>query len=455
MKSVVVEASTVAKAIEIAWIKAEKPEEYFIRVLQEHSSGFLGFGAQKAKIVLFFKNTQKSNSQFPVVLKQKEYASFFGNNQLKVPTEMNVVDAQLNKNVSLGGHQKKKQHHNQSHQQAAVDKNHTDKNSKQNQQFDARVRTHQPAPQAKAVPHKQVQDHVIRTAPVAKNSVSDAAVQSQAVKQIKIQSSSLKPQVGVVEKQAQHVGKIQVSLQSAPVKAGKEANDLMHKGDAVKDIAKVLKKIQTKKIVANVSRTSHVAQEKKVAQKIEKIADKTEVERQAIRHVHKTAPKVAHQKFETYEEFINSTMNIQPEKEIITTQVVASVAKVETVQPLPKQVDTAITEEILPEVSQQTSPVASKVAGISSSTQRMPLKMKRRPLSTEKSGVSGITRSSSLPKVADDIAHEVTGNASVVSEAISDLASDLHTLSSNLDKMFLDRKLDEAVQAVDAEQDKQ
>jgi hypothetical protein len=34
MKSVVVEASTLAKAIETAWLKAEKPEEFFIRVLQ-------------------------------------------------------------------------------------------------------------------------------------------------------------------------------------------------------------------------------------------------------------------------------------------------------------------------------------------------------------------------------------------------------------------------------------
>ena len=71
MKSVVVEGSTVAKAIESAWLKAEKPEEFFVRVLQEHSSGFLGFGGQKAKVVLFFKNNHKSDSLFPTVLKQK------------------------------------------------------------------------------------------------------------------------------------------------------------------------------------------------------------------------------------------------------------------------------------------------------------------------------------------------------------------------------------------------
>src|SRR3990167_7298225 len=106
MKSVVVEASTVAKAIELAWQKAGKPEEFFIRILQEHTSGFLGFGAQKAKIVFFFKNVQKSDSLFPVVLKQKEYATLFSNDKLKAPSQLNVVDSELNKNVSLG--QKKK-----------------------------------------------------------------------------------------------------------------------------------------------------------------------------------------------------------------------------------------------------------------------------------------------------------------------------------------------------------
>lgn len=106
MKSVVVEASTVAKAIELAWQKAEKPEEFFIRILQEHSSGFLGFGAKKAKIVFFFKNSQKSDALFPIVLKQKEYANFFGNDKLKTPSQQNVVDHELNKNVIQSNHKK-------------------------------------------------------------------------------------------------------------------------------------------------------------------------------------------------------------------------------------------------------------------------------------------------------------------------------------------------------------
>lgn len=114
MKSVVVEASTVAKAIELAWQKADKPEEFFIRILQEHSSGFLGFGAQKAKIVFFFKNSQKSDSLFPVILQQKEYANLFDNDKLKAPSQNNVIDNELNKNISLG--QKKKQHPHQQQQ---------------------------------------------------------------------------------------------------------------------------------------------------------------------------------------------------------------------------------------------------------------------------------------------------------------------------------------------------
>ena len=116
MKSVVVEASTVAKAIELAWQKAAKPEEFFIRILQEHTSGFLGFGAQKAKIVFFFKNSQKSDSLFPTVLKQKEYASLFHNDKLKAPSQLNVIDNELNKNVALG--QKKKPHPNKQNHQA-------------------------------------------------------------------------------------------------------------------------------------------------------------------------------------------------------------------------------------------------------------------------------------------------------------------------------------------------
>ncbi len=180
MKSVVVEASTVAKAIEIAWLKAEKPEEFFIRILQEHVSGFLGFGSQKAKIVLFFKNTHKSDSLFPIVLKQKEYASFFGNKNLKHPTELNVVDHELNKNIALGSHPKKKQHNNQQTNQQKAKQN--------NQSSDMSLRqSHNPIVNNKTLSVKPVQSS---QNVVAGNKPQAQVVQGQSVKQIKIQNTT-------------------------------------------------------------------------------------------------------------------------------------------------------------------------------------------------------------------------------------------------------------------------
>ncbi|MBV8661009.1 MAG: Jag N-terminal domain-containing protein [Candidatus Dependentiae bacterium] len=354
MKSVVVEASTVAKAIEVAWHKAEKPEEFFIRVLQEHSSGFLGFGAQKAKIVLFFKNAHKSDSLFPVVLKQKEYANFFGNQNLKVPTQLNVVDGELNKNVSLGGQHKKKQHQQNNQQQKA--KQH---NQPQNQTAKTAVqpsgnKVAQPAPKAGQ--------------PMPK------AEHNQVVKQIKIenkpkqQQQAFQPKVAVEKvvgnnqqgKPSHHQPKMQVSLQapkSMPkisdypkaienVSIQESVQNIDKIDDAVKNIAQALKKVQSKKIIANVS-------------------------------------KVATPKFESYEDFINAT------------QAKAKASEVHSVT----QFSEVVVEKIIVEkvvvapqvVSEKKVEAINKVV-----TPRPVLKLKRRPLTTENPGVSGITRS--VPK---------------------------------------------------------
>ena len=101
MKSVVAQASTIAKAIDAAWQKAENPEEFFTRVLQEPQTSFLGFNTQKAKVVLFFKNSDKSNSPMPVVLKQKDYSDLFNNKSLKISDDEvkhQSKPAQKNKN---------------------------------------------------------------------------------------------------------------------------------------------------------------------------------------------------------------------------------------------------------------------------------------------------------------------------------------------------------------------
>jgi predicted RNA-binding protein Jag len=48
------EASSIAKAVEQAWINAGKPVEFTIKVLEEPQKSFLGFTTRSAKIALFF-----------------------------------------------------------------------------------------------------------------------------------------------------------------------------------------------------------------------------------------------------------------------------------------------------------------------------------------------------------------------------------------------------------------
>ena len=54
MKSVLAQGATVVKAIEEALKKADMPQEFFVKILEEAQSGFLGFGAKKAKIASIF-----------------------------------------------------------------------------------------------------------------------------------------------------------------------------------------------------------------------------------------------------------------------------------------------------------------------------------------------------------------------------------------------------------------
>lgn len=88
MKSVVAQSSTLAKAVEEAWNKAGRPEEFFIKILEEPTNGFLGFRAKKAKVGLFFKPSEKKEEALvPQVLQQKEYTSYFNNANVTVESE--------------------------------------------------------------------------------------------------------------------------------------------------------------------------------------------------------------------------------------------------------------------------------------------------------------------------------------------------------------------------------
>lgn len=413
MKSVVVEASTVAKAIEVAWLKADRPEEFFIRVLQEHNSGFLGFGAQKAKVVFFFKNSQKSDSLFPVVVKQKEYSNFFGNFNLKVPTEMDVVDSELNKNVSLGGqHHKKKQsslakvpadkHHNQNQQQ---------RSKHSNQQSEVRPRPNNNNSHAKPVVHPvlnkiaQEQDAII----------AQRALQGQAVKQIKIQPSAGKISADAknstdvaTHKNVQVAPKMQVTMQAPVQSSYDKSSQPLHKAladaadkkeDVAKDIAKVLKKVQTQKVVANVSRSSHVAHGKASVKSEDVVAKNLATGSQLT---HKTSSKSVTQKFETYEDFINSKTGIPVQKELIAEQESLSVSIVEKIETLQKNLEGSKALENSATLFSQKEVVEQDVAQAVTAkvaTPRAPLKFKRRPLITENPGVSGIVRSSGASSV--------------------------------------------------------
>ena len=281
MKSVVVEASTVAKAVELAWLKAEKPEEFFIRILQEHQTGFLGFGSQKAKIVFFFKNNQKSDSLFPVLLKQREYSNLFDNKNLKVPAESNKIDDQLNKNVGLQGQGKKKQakppvqnHHEQkgsqqkNQQKPVVQEKIVQHNQQKNTQEKPAAGLYEQKNNSFGNAKKEKQHHQVSHKPVV-ISQQDSKNKEQTGKQelVVSEKSSQKAFEYGTRQKIQHISTIKEpkSKLLQPIESTITLFD--DKDTMVKNIAHVLKKVQTQKVVATVSKSAAELQAK-VAEKI-------------------------------------------------------------------------------------------------------------------------------------------------------------------------------------------
>lgn len=68
MKSVMQEASSLAKAIEQGWEKAGKPAEFSIKILEEAQKNFIGMTTRSAKVAIFFdekpaaRETQQRNA---------------------------------------------------------------------------------------------------------------------------------------------------------------------------------------------------------------------------------------------------------------------------------------------------------------------------------------------------------------------------------------------------------
>ncbi len=59
MKSIMEEASTIAKAISKSWERAGKPASFSVKVLEEPQTNFFGMTVKPAKIALFFEVKEK------------------------------------------------------------------------------------------------------------------------------------------------------------------------------------------------------------------------------------------------------------------------------------------------------------------------------------------------------------------------------------------------------------
>lgn len=63
MKSIIEEASSIAKAIENGWIKAGKPQEFSIKIFEEPEKNFFGMVKRSAKVGIFYKDNQPKQEQ--------------------------------------------------------------------------------------------------------------------------------------------------------------------------------------------------------------------------------------------------------------------------------------------------------------------------------------------------------------------------------------------------------
>ena len=58
MKSIILEASSIAKAIEEGWVKAQKPKQFTVKVLEDSEKNFFGLTKKSAKVAILFDEPQ-------------------------------------------------------------------------------------------------------------------------------------------------------------------------------------------------------------------------------------------------------------------------------------------------------------------------------------------------------------------------------------------------------------
>ncbi|HLE76572.1 MAG TPA: hypothetical protein VI521_02235 [Candidatus Babeliales bacterium] len=62
MKSIMQEASSISKAIDLAWNRADKPSQFSVKVLEEPEHNMFGLTVKSAKIAIFFEEKRKVES---------------------------------------------------------------------------------------------------------------------------------------------------------------------------------------------------------------------------------------------------------------------------------------------------------------------------------------------------------------------------------------------------------
>lgn len=106
MKSIMEEASSVAKAIEKGWVRAGKPQEFSVKVFEEAQKNFIGMTTKSAKVGLFFEESSRMLSGKPVDKKMPE-RSADKNQRFKQP-ERSQKPQQQNQNVDRSAQDRSK-----------------------------------------------------------------------------------------------------------------------------------------------------------------------------------------------------------------------------------------------------------------------------------------------------------------------------------------------------------
>lgn len=156
MKSVIAQGTTVVKAVEEALKKADMPVEFFVKLLEDAQAGFLGFGAKKAKVALFFKQSALNNKK-DSLLNQQSYENLFDSNDLHKQIEQQIkqagssiksqapVEPQSTKKVSVNPQENKGLN-----PRSPMQRRHLPESSKNDQQRSF-VKQNHPKPQAKSI----------------------------------------------------------------------------------------------------------------------------------------------------------------------------------------------------------------------------------------------------------------------------------------------------------------